>query len=100
MAQAPTNSQRSGGGNAAAPSEELVAPEAAAGVASALDGLVRTLAAEPRSPNVHSGGPTLEDIARDTLRPMIKQWLDAQLPALVERLVRIEIERVVGRAVG
>ena len=95
MAQAPTNSQRSGGGNAAAPSEELVAPEAAAGVASALDGLVRTLAAEPRSPNVHSGGPTLEDIARDTLRPMIKQ-----LPALVERLVRIEIERVVGRAVG
>ncbi len=98
MAQAPSNnSQRSG---AAAATEELVAPEAAAGVANALGGLVRTLAAEPRSPNVSTGGPTLEDIARDILRPMIKQWLDAQLPALVERLVRIEIERVVGRAVG
>jgi len=48
----------------------------------------------------NAGGPTLEDLARDTLRPLIKQWLDAHLPALVERLVRIEIERVVGRAVG
>ena len=98
MAQAPTNHpQRSG----AAATEDLVAPEAAAGVANALGGLVRTLAAEPRSPTVHNGGgPSLEDIARETLRPMIKQWLDAQLPALVERLVRIEIERVVGRAVG
>lgn len=97
MAQAPSNnSQRS-----ATPADDLVAPEAAAGVANALGGLVRTLAAEPRSPSVNSGGgPTLEDITRDTLRPMIKQWLDAQLPALVERLVRIEIERVVGRAVG
>ena len=38
--------------------------------------------------------------ARGTLRPLIKQWLDAHLPALVERLVRIEIERVVGRAVA
>ncbi len=77
-----------------------MAPEAAAGVANALGGLVRTLASEPRSPQVSNGGVTLEDIARDTLRPMIKQWLDAQLPALVERLVRIEIERVVGRAVN
>ncbi len=98
MAQAPShNTART----AAQASEDLVAPEAAAGVANALGGLVRTLAAEPRSPAVNSGaGPTLEDIARDTLRPMIKQWLDAQLPALVERLVRIEIERVVGRAVN
>lgn len=97
MAQAPSNtSQRS-----SASADDLIAPEAAAGVANALGGLVRTLAAEPRSPSVNNGsGPTLEDITRDTLRPMIKQWLDAQLPALVERLVRIEIERVVGRAVG
>ena len=95
MAQAPSNNSR---GNSA---DDLVAPEAAAGVAYALGGLVRTLAAEPRAPSVHNGGgPTLEDLARDTLRPMIKQWLDAQLPALVERLVRIEIERVVGRAVS
>ncbi|MGA8292069.1 MAG: DUF2497 domain-containing protein, partial [Rhodoplanes sp.] len=37
---------------------------------------------------------TLEDIARDLLRPMLKTWLDDNLPQLVERLVRAEIERI------
>ena len=36
---------------------------------------------------------------RAELRPMLKEWLDTNLPPLVERLVRAEIERVVGRAV-
>ena len=47
---------------------------------------------------VRSGGPTIEDIVREELRPMLKAWLDTNLPPLVERLVRAEIERVVGRA--
>ena len=34
---------------------------------------------------------------REELRPLLKDWLDAHLPPLVERLVRAEIERVVGR---
>jgi cell pole-organizing protein PopZ len=37
---------------------------------------------------------TLEDLVKDMLRPMLKQWLDDNLPTLVERLVRAEIERV------
>lgn len=37
---------------------------------------------------------TLEDLVREMLRPMLKTWLDDNLPGLVERLVRIEIERV------
>lgn len=36
----------------------------------------------------------IERIARDTLRPMLKTWLDENLPSMVERLVRAEIERV------
>jgi cell pole-organizing protein PopZ len=36
----------------------------------------------------------VESVARDLLRPMLKEWLDDNLPALVERLVRAEIERV------
>jgi cell pole-organizing protein PopZ len=36
----------------------------------------------------------IESVARDLLRPMLKEWLDDNLPALVERLVRAEIERV------
>ena len=39
-------------------------------------------------------GPTLEDLVREMLRPMLKTWLDNNLPSLVERLVRAEIERV------
>ena len=37
---------------------------------------------------------TLEDLVREMLRPMLKAWLDDNLPTLVERLVRAEIERV------
>jgi hypothetical protein len=75
----------------------LVAPEAAAAAASAVGALMRTLATE-RGLAVSRSGPALEDIVREELRPLLKAWLDANLPPLVERLVRAEIERVVGRA--
>jgi cell pole-organizing protein PopZ len=39
-------------------------------------------------------GRTLEDLVREMLRPMLKTWLDDNLPNMVERLVRAEIERV------
>jgi cell pole-organizing protein PopZ len=85
---------------AAPPAETsgLVAPEAAAAAASSMGSLMRTLAAE-RTMQVRSGGPTIEDIVREELRPLLKEWLDVNLPPMVERLVRAEIERVVGRAV-
>jgi uncharacterized protein len=41
-----------------------------------------------------SGAPSLDDIVRDALRPLLQRWLDEHLPALVERLVREEIARV------
>jgi hypothetical protein len=37
---------------------------------------------------------SLDEIAEDMLRPMLQEWLDDNLPTLVERLVREEIERV------
>jgi len=37
---------------------------------------------------------TLDDLVKDMLRPMLKSWLDTNLPPLVERLVREEIERL------
>ena len=58
---------------------------------------MRTLA-EHQSLSVYRGGPTLEDIVRDEMRPILKTWLDENLPPMVERLVRSEIERVVGRS--
>jgi cell pole-organizing protein PopZ len=39
-------------------------------------------------------GRTIEDLVKEMLRPMLKSWLDDNLPGLVERLVRAEIERV------
>jgi cell pole-organizing protein PopZ len=83
----------------AVPETGLVAPEAVAAASTSLGELVRTLTAERQTP-VYRGGPTLEDMVRDEMRPILKQWLDTNLPALVERLVRAEIERVVGRAVS
>ena len=35
-----------------------------------------------------------DGLVREMLRPMLKQWLDENLPAIVERLVRAEIQRV------
>ena len=40
------------------------------------------------------GPEAMEAMARELLRPMLKQWLDDNLPPIVERLVRAEIERV------
>lgn len=77
----------------------LVAPETAAAAAASVAGLVRTLASD-RALQVRAGGPTIEDLVRQMLRPLLKDWLDANLPALVERQVRAEIERVVGRAIS
>ncbi len=78
------------------PAAPLVAPEAAAAAASSVVALMRTLVSERRAA-VARGGPTLEDLVREEMRPLLKQWLDAHLPGIVERLVRAEIERVVGR---
>ena len=65
-----------------------------AAASSAVGHLVRTLNTA-RGTAIHRGGPTLEDMVRDEMRPLLKEWLDANLPALVERLVQAEIERVI-----
>ncbi|TVR12059.1 MAG: DUF2497 domain-containing protein [Salinarimonadaceae bacterium] len=41
-----------------------------------------------------NNGRTLDDLVKELLRPMLKTWLDDNLPTIVERLVRAEIERV------
>ena len=40
---------------------------------------------------------TLESIVRELLRPLLKEWLDQNLPDIVERVVRKEIARVTDR---
>ena len=64
----------------------LLAPPMSESVMSAFEALAATVVLENK--------PLLEGILRDLLRPMLKAWLDDNLPSLVERLVRVEIERV------
>lgn len=70
------------------------APEAAPLISSAAGASVNhafnLLATTVSSQNARS----LEDLVQDMLKPMLKAWLDDNLPVMVERLVRAEIERV------
>ena len=56
----------------------------------AVDSAFSTLAQSALTQNARS----LEDLVREMLRPLLKTWLDENLPGMVERLVRSEIERV------
>jgi uncharacterized protein len=43
---------------------------------------------------VRSGETSLEGLARELLRPMLKDWLDTNLPGIVESMVEREIARI------
>jgi uncharacterized protein len=66
--------------------EALLSSVAGAQVSSAFNMLASTV--------LSSNARTLEDLVKEMLRPMLKVWLDDNLPPLVEKLVRAEIERV------
>jgi hypothetical protein len=64
----------------------LISNETIAAVDSAFNSLAHTV--------IGQNARTLEDLVREMLRPMLKSWLDDNLPSMVERIVRAEIERV------
>jgi cell pole-organizing protein PopZ len=68
------------------PDRALLSPRTTAAVDSAFNSLAHTV--------LMQNSRTLEDLVREMLKPMLKAWLDDNLPNMVERLVRAEIERV------
>ena len=80
--------------------EPLVSRPTAETAASALSSLANTVEIERLSSMpmgttfVGNGGRTLEDMTIELMRPLLKGWLDQNLPAIVERLVQKEIERI------
>jgi cell pole-organizing protein PopZ len=64
----------------------LVSSSTMAAVDSAFNSLANTV--------IGQNARTLEDLVKEMLRPMLKSWLDDNLPGLVDRIVRAEIERV------
>jgi hypothetical protein len=81
----PETAQRDGAAEAESASP-LVSPDAANSIASHFQALAASI--------VISESDLVERYARELLRPLLKQWLDDNLPHIVERLVRAEIERV------
>lgn len=77
--------------------EALTTSEAADAMRQSLAALAMLAepAAAPRI--VRSGETSLEGLVREMLRPMMAQWLDANLPGIVERLVKAEIARIAGK---
>lgn len=66
------------------------APVLTGATATAVEAAFNTLANTVLSNNAR----TLEDLVKEMLRPMLKSWMDDNLPTMVERIVRAEIERV------
>jgi hypothetical protein len=75
----------------------LVGDSAAASAASAFAGLA-SAARRPTEDAPAVAGPTIDELARSLLRPMLKEWLDAHLPGIVEAEVRKEVERIARNA--
>ncbi len=84
----------------AAPTESsLLDDQMTSALSSSIGSMVRSASTE-RSTGVGRAGVTLEDIVREEMKPVLKTWLEANLPEMVERVVRAEIERVVARLKG
>lgn len=69
-------------------------------VASMRDSLAAlAMLSEPGVPPqiVRSGETSLEGLVREMLRPMLSEWLDRNLPAMVEKMVAAEIARIAGK---
>jgi cell pole-organizing protein PopZ len=70
----------------AMPDQALISNATMSAVDSAFNSLAHTV--------LGNNARTLEDLVKEMLRPMLKGWLDDNLPSMVERIVRAEIERV------
>ena len=66
--------------------EQLLSQHASSAVSAAFDRIA--------APMFSGDSRTVDELVREMLRPMLKAWLDDNLPSLVERMVRAEIERV------
>ena len=77
---------------AATPASSLLSPRTAEATRGPLDALSRMVV----KPEV-AGSDTLEGMVREMIRPMLRDWLDANLPQLVETMVAREISRITGQ---
>ncbi|OHD05616.1 DUF2497 domain-containing protein [Sphingopyxis sp. RIFCSPHIGHO2_12_FULL_65_19] len=80
--------------------EELVSEASADAARQSLEALTAAVAPVAAAAAVTApaaAGRTMEDVVLDALRPMLKDWLDTNLPPLVEAMVAKEISRITGK---
>ena len=85
---------------------DMVAPDAVVSRPTSLHGsdvlaeLAKAILDRRDLPVMSSGDASLEGIVREMLKPILREWLDRNLPYLIERLVKKEIDTMVNRAEG
>lgn len=84
------------------PAPDLLSDPAAEAASTSFAALASTIQSERMALPAHmplgDGTRTLEDMVVESLRPMLKDWLDQNLPQIVERLVQREIQRIARQA--
>ena len=73
--------------------KKVIAEEVAGQSRHALEQLQTVAASVPAAPLINP----LEDMVREMLKPILKQWLDEHLPGIVDEHVKREISRITGR---
>lgn len=73
--------------------EPIVSERAAEAMRGPLEALSRMIAKPESKPEI-SGSETIEGLVRELLKPMLRDWLDANLPQMVEEMVAREISRI------
>jgi cell pole-organizing protein PopZ len=82
----------------AVPEESLVSEAAASAATAAFAKLARSLGREQPGPVIPDSGKSVEVFVAELLRPLLKDWLDRNLPAIVERVVEQEVKKLAKRA--
>ena len=73
--------------------EAILSERAAEATRGPLEALSRMVVVKPEV----AGSDTLEGVVRELLKPMLREWLDENLPQIVETMVAREISRITGR---
>ena len=79
------------------PEAPLVSDDARMSMQDSLAALAMLAEPGARPQIVRSGETSLEGLTRELLRPALAEWLERNLPAIVERLVAAEVARIVGK---
>lgn len=77
--------------------EEIVSDTTSTATAAALGELNRAMDEKVGRLRLGEGDATVSDIVKELVRPMLRDWIDQNLPTIVERVVRREIQKLVDR---